>query len=162
MDTAVVAMDTLDRAPRAANAAGGTHASPTPKNRSSTPISAPADLLHFVRESGASDVARELGLTRATVYRLRDGYWPSNPANILHAWARYKAGRGSVDSWFLRRVRAGGVVRHAGQDYSAPGLPARTGQMLAVARAANGSLIAQTLELPAERIALAIAPNTQH
>lgn len=162
MDTTVVAMDTLDRAPRAANAAGGTHASPAPKNRSNTPIFAPAELLHFVRESGASDVARELGLTRATVYRLRDGYWPSNPANILHAWARYKAGRGVVDSWFLRRVRPGGLVRHAGQDYSAPGLPARTGQMLAVARAADGSLLAQTLELPAERIALAVAPNTQH
>ncbi|MEG0920306.1 MAG: hypothetical protein RSD57_16175 [Comamonas sp.] len=156
------AMDTLDRAPRAANAAGGTLAGPVFKKRSKPLKSAPPQLLHFVREGSVSDAARELGLTRATVYRLRDGYWPGNPANILQAWARFKAGRGALDSWFLRRVRAGGVVRHAGQDFSAPGLPARTGQILAVARDTDGNLLAQTLELPAERIALTAAYNTQH
>ena len=162
MLNATVAVDTLDTPASACAGVTGVCASPSPENRTTGLQSAPADLLHFLRAAAVVDVARELGLTRGTVYRLRDGYWPSNPANILHAWARYKAGRGVVDSWFLRRVRPGGLVRHAGQDYSAPGLPARTGQMLAVARAADGSLLAQTLELPAERIALAVAPNTQH
>jgi hypothetical protein len=32
----------------------------------------------------------------------------------------------------------------------------RSGQLLAVARGSNGSLLAQTLELPAERLHLAV------
>ena len=73
----------------------------------------------------------------------------------MQAWSRYKGRRGIVaSSWFIRRVRPGGTVRHAGQDYTAPGLAARTGQMLAVARSSDEGLIAQTLELPAERIPL--------
>ena len=163
MDTAVAAVNILDRAPSAANAVGGTHASPAPKNRSNALESAPADLMHFLRETSVGDVARDLGLTRGTVYRLRDGYWPADPSKFLQAWGRYKASRSIVDSsWFLRRVRAGGLVRHAGLDFTAPSLPARVGQMLAVARAADGSLLAQTLELPAERIALTQSPVTQH
>lgn len=117
--------------------------------------------MHFFREGAVVDVARELGLTRGTVYRLRDGYWPSNPSNILQAWGRYKAGRAVVDSsWFLRRVRSGGMVRHAGADFTAPCLPARVGQMLAVVRGADGCLLAQTLELPAERFTLMQTPAT--
>ena len=162
MDTAMTSVNKLDRAARPPNGASGTHASPAPKNRSKALQSAPADLVHFVCETGASEVARELGLTRATVYRLRDGYWPADPGNILQAWVRYKAGRAVVDSsWFLRRVRSGGIVRHAGGDFTAPSLPARVGQMLAVARGQDGGLLAQTLELPAERFTL-MQTATQH
>ena len=163
MDTALTAVNKLDRATSAPNGAGGTHASPLSINRSSAPESAPADLMHFVCWSNAGDVARELGIGRGTVYRLAKGYWPADPSKILQAWGRYKASRSMLDSsWFLRRVRVGGVVRHAGADFTAPGLPARVGQMLAVARATDGSLLAQTLELPAERIALMQTPATQH
>ena len=159
----MTAVNKLDRAASLANGVSGTHASPVLKNRSKVLQSAPADLVHFVCETGASEVARELGLTRATVYRLRDGYWPADPGNILLAWGRYKAGRAVVDSsWFLRRVRDGGTVRHAGADFTAPCLPARVGQMVAVARGTDGSLLAQTLELPAERFTLMQTPATQH
>lgn len=133
---------------------GGASASHQAEKRAQGPGCAPADLQHFLQAAPVVDVARELGLTRGTVYRLRAGYWPAGPDKILHAWSRYKAARGVVQSWFLRRVRAGGVVPHAGQHFTAPGLAVRIGWMLALARAADGSLIAQTLELPAERFVL--------
>ena len=74
---------------------------------------------------------------------------------LLAAWQRYK-GRHSVvaSGWFLRKVYAGGQVRHAGHAYTATGLAARTGQLLAVSRSADGGLLAQTLDLPAERLSL--------
>lgn len=146
--------DSLDTPARAFAHAGGVCASPQPKNRADGPGFAPADLQHYLLAAPVVSVARELGLTRGTVYRLRDGYWPAEPGKILHAWSRYKAARGVVQSWFLRRVRTGGLVIHAGQQFTAPGLAVRIGQMLALARAADGGLIAQTLELPAERFAL--------
>jgi len=148
-------MDSLDMPASAFGHAGGASASPAAKKRPQSPKSAPDDLRHFMLAAPVVDVARELGLTRGTVYRLRDGYWPADPSRILQAWSRFKADRGVVQSWFLRRVRGGGLVRHAGQQYSTPGLAVRVGQMLALARAADGSLLAQTLELPAERFVLA-------
>ena len=154
MLNATTAADTMDTPTSACAGVAGVCASPYPENRATGLQSAPADLLHFLRAAAVVDVARELGLTRGTVYRLRDGYWPAEPRKILQAWARHLAQRGVVHSWFLRRVRADGLVRHAGLDFTAPSLPARVGQMLALARAADGSLIAQTLELPAERFVL--------
>lgn len=113
--------------------------------------------MHFVRENSVGDVTRDLGVARGTVHRLRHGYWPGDPDKLLMAWGRYKASRAMVESsWFLRRVREGGMLRHAGHDYTAPRLGARAGQLLAVARAADGSLLAQTLELPAERMPLVL------
>lgn len=126
------------------------------------PATAPADLLTFLRERSISEVTKSLGIANGTVHRLRHGYWPHDPRKILQAWSRYKGRHGIVESsWFLRRVRQGGLVRHAGQNYTAPRLAARTGQLLAVAREAGGTLVAQTLELPAERLALDRAPSSE-
>jgi hypothetical protein len=116
----------------------------------------PPDLLVFVRGSSERDAVRALGLGKGTIQRLRHACWPSDPRKIMRAWEHYQARHGVItSSWFLRRVRPGGVVRHAGRDYTATQLAARTGQLLAVARDAGGGLMAQTLELPAERVPLA-------
>ncbi|WOI47706.1 hypothetical protein [Acidovorax sp. BLS4] len=100
-----------------------------------------------------------LGLGRGTVARLRHGYWPADPRKIERAWNRYKAQRGVLASWFLRRVYPGGIVRHAGRAWGGSPLVDRTGQLLAVARETGGGLVAQTLELPAERLPLAQVRN---
>lgn len=145
----------LDRAGCAQNGVEATTPYASAKNRLYGPQSAPPELQHFVREQSVGDAALALGLARGTVHRLRQGYWPEDSRKLVQAWGRYQGQRGIVQSsWFLRRVRSGGVIRHAGLDYAAPGLAARTGQLLAVARAADGSLLAQTLELPAERLPL--------
>jgi hypothetical protein len=114
-------------------------------------------LLLFLRENPIGDVTRALGLAKGTVHRLRHGYWPADPRKILQAWGRHKASRSVVgSSWFMRRVRPGGLVRHAGADFTAPRLAARTGAFLAVTRTADGSLLAQTLELPSQRLPLCL------
>ncbi len=119
----------------------------------------PADLLRFVAGNSLSGSAQQLGVSRGTVNRLRAGYWPDDPRKIVRAWGQYKARSVSVSlSWFTRRVRVGGKVRHAGADYSAPELAGRVGQMLALALTTDG-LLAQTLELPAQRLMLAPVPH---
>ena len=147
--TAVATGNDLDGGSSPSDVPGATCASLAPEKRLYGPASAPADLLNFVRAYAVRDAVAALGLAVGTVHRLRQGYWPADPRKIMEAWSQYKAKRGmEVSSWFLRRVRVGGLVRHAGADYSAPLLAARTGQMLAVARAADGGLLAQTLEMP--------------
>ncbi len=133
----------------------GTNAAPQPEKCAKGLISAPADLMEFVAGLPGREAARVLGLSKGSVGRLRQGYWPDDPRKVLQAWERYKASRGVVASgWFLRKVYAGGQVRHAGHAYTASGLAARTGQLLAVSRSADGGLLAQTLDLPAERLSL--------
>ena len=145
----------LDGGTSRAVALGGICASPGACGRLYGPASAPADLLDFVQGMPVAQAMRELSLARGTVHRLRHGYWPDDPRKIVQAWGRYKASRGVVaSSWFVRRIYPGGVVRHAGRAYTAQALASRTGQMLAVTRATDGQLLAQTLELPAERLAL--------
>jgi hypothetical protein len=86
---------------------------------------------------------------------LKAGYWPADSSKIMRAWNDCKARRGViVSTWSIRRVRAGGVVRYAGRVYSAAQLAARVGQSLALARDADGRVVAQTLGLPAERLLL--------
>jgi len=136
---------------------GSTSVTAPPSARPSGPQSAPSDLLHFVRGLSKAAAARALGLSCGTIHNLRHGYWPADPRFITRAWECYRERHGLTvsSSWFLRRVRPGGAVRHAGRDYTATGLAARTGQLLAVARDAEGGLLAQTLELPAQRLPLA-------
>ncbi len=137
------------------NGEGGIRLHLAPQKRPSGPPNAPPDLLAFARSVSVSGAVRALGLAAGSISRLRNGYWPSDSRKIIKAWEDYKARRAVVASaWFLRRVRPGGVVRHAGSDYTAHQLAARTGQLLAVARDAGGALVAQTLELPAERLPL--------
>jgi hypothetical protein len=119
------------------------------------PPAIPTDLLVFLRGTPTRQAAVDLGLAKGTIHRLSHGYWPDDPRKIMRAWSAYKAARGVVASgWFLRRVYPGGVIRHARHQYTAAVLPARVGQLLAVSCAAGGGLLAQTLDLPAERLAL--------
>lgn len=150
-------MDDLDGGRDAANGPGAICASLAPENGLNGLGCAPSELLDFLGAQSVRDAAQALGLARGTVHRLSQGYWPSDPRKIVQAWSAYK-GRTAVvaSSWFLRRVRPGGMVRHAGLDYTAPRLAARTGQLLAVARANDGGLLAQTLELPSERLPLVL------
>ena len=162
LDSADAAGNDLDGGTGPSSGQVGASARLEPSGRLYGPISAPPDLLCFVRAYSVRDAGDALGLAVGTVYRLRQGYWPGDPRKIMEAWSQYKASRSvEVSSWFLRRVRADGLVRHAGRDYTAPRLAARTGQLLAVARAAEGGLLAQTLELPAERMPLAPAAEMQ-
>ena len=148
-------LDTFDMGFSPGNAPGDTCAGVAPVAGLCGPAFAPQDLLNFVRAQSVRDAAQDLGLSRGTVHELRKGYWPADPRKILQAWGRHKASRSVVgSSWFMRRVRPGGLVRHAGVDFTAPRLAARTGAFLAVTRTADGGLLAQTLELPSERLPL--------
>lgn len=122
--------------------------------------SAPADLLAFVRAHRPSEAARALGLSERTVSRLSQGYWPAHSRQVLHAWVAYTGRTAAPASrWFLRLVRRGGLVRHGRGLYTGHDLAVREGQLVAVARAAGGGLLAQTLELPITRLPLSAAPG---
>ena len=124
--TAVATGNDLDGGSSPSDVPGATCASLAPEKRLYGPASAPSDLLNFVRAYAVRDAVAALGLAVGTVHRLRQGYWPADPRKSMEAWSQYKAKRGmEVSSWFLRRVRVGGLVRHAGADYSAPLLAAR-------------------------------------
>lgn len=148
-------MNDLDGGTARASGSIGTCASPAASNRSYGPNSVPADLAEFVRAQPVREAATALRLSPGTVHRLVQGYWPADPRKILQAWAAHKGRSGRIaSSWFLRRVRAGGLVSHASQQWTAPGLATRCGELLAVARADDATLLAQTLELPAARLQL--------
>ena len=148
-------MGDFDSGTRAERALGATSGRPSPSGRPSGPELPPADLLAYVRSTPQLEAARTLGLSKGTIHNLARDYWPTDARKLLASWQRYK-GRHSVvaSGWFLRKVYAGGQVRHAGHAYTATGLAARTGQLLAVSRSADGGLLAQTLDLPAERLSL--------
>lgn len=140
-----------------ANVLGHTSAGVEAENAPKAVFSAPADLRGFVQAQTVTEVARVLGMSRKTAWRLRKDMWPRDMRSVLSAWDAYK-GRSThqQSGWFLRRVHAGGVVRHASADWSAPSLALRAGQTLAIARADANTLLVQTLELPAERFTLAV------
>lgn len=120
--------------------------------------SQPADLAAFVRSHSNRAVAAVLGVGQGTVTRLKQGYWPADSRKIVQAWSAYKGRNVQLStSWFMRRVAADGGLHHGGKRYQALQLAGRAGELLAVARAAEGGLLAQTLELPAERFVLARA-----
>lgn len=147
--------DDLYRGTSRAGASGNTSASAAHSEWLYGPVCAPQGLLDFVRAQSVRDACAKLGVSRGTVNRLRQGYWPADPRKIMQAWSAYQGHAGVVGtSWFIRRIRAGGVVRHAGHDFTAHGLAAHTGHMLAVTRSPDGSLLAQTLALPSQRMPL--------
>lgn len=139
----------------ASNRVGATTPATRAKRGASGPQSAPPTLLAFVAAHTPTEAAQALGVDRSTVYRLRSGYWPADARALLAAWSAYQGRTARLASrWFLRRVHPGGVVRHSPLSYTGHGLQARVGQLLAVARAEGGVLVAQTLELPITRLPL--------
>jgi hypothetical protein len=136
----------------------GTTPASRPVRGSYGPKSAPPDLLAFVQAHRPVQAARELGLSERTVSRLAAGYWPADARTVVAAWSAY-CGRTAARKtrWFLRRVHPGGIVRHSPLAYTGQGLEGRIGQLVAVARAEGGALVAQTLELPITRLALSVA-----
>lgn len=148
--------------------AGGTTLATRPSNRpegrkSAQPLAtaAPPDLLAFVRAHRTCEAARALGLSERQVSRLAAGYWPTRAADVkaLQAtWHDYRVRtHAPARRWVLRLVRTGGAVRHGRDVYTAAALADRVGQLVAVARAAGGALVAQTLDLPVTRLPLAVA-----
>lgn len=130
-----------------------------PLEAASARNSPPAELLAVVRDGSVRQAADALRLSVGLIHQLRAGYWPDDPRRILRAWATYRGRTGRVESsWFLRRVRAGGVVPHAGRRWSGVGLQQHVGELVAVARMPDGALLAQTLELPAQRLPLEALP----
>lgn len=152
-------MNTFDRPWRACSEAAATAGAAACENAASAPKTPPAEFVQFVHAGSVREAAGLLRLSPGLVYRLRQGYWPVDPRRILRAWADYKGRAGRIESsWFLRRVRSDGCLLHAGRAWSGPGLAQRAGCLVAVARVGGGALLAQTLELPAQRIALEIRP----
>lgn len=134
---------------------------PTPArdqiNACAVPTKPPEDLLAFLRAGSFRNLANEIGISRSQLHRLASGYWPPDPRQILAAWHAYKAQTSQpATSWFLRRVGPGGVVRHGRACYSSPRLVARAGELIAVARAVQGCLLAVALDPPDERFALTL------
>lgn len=140
-------------------AVGDTSACLGAKNASAGLLGVPPDLVAFVQSQTVTEVACVLGMSRKTAWRLRNNHWPRDARSVLAAWQAFKGRSAQQQSgWFLRRVHAGGLVRHAGLEWTAPGMAERTGQTLAVARAVGDALLAQTLDLPSQRLALAPVP----
>lgn len=147
--------DELDTPPRHEQGAGGTTAPQGLREGLVGPISPPSDMLVFVRSQPVRQAALALKLSRGQVHRIAQGYWPEDSRRTLAAWDAY---RGRTDapgsSWFLRRVLPGGTVLHARAHYFSASLAYRVGMLVAVARVADGGLLVQTLELPAQRFVL--------
>ncbi len=120
---------------------------PSPlKKRLAGPKSAPPGLLDFLAQVSVSEAAEALGVSRKQVHRLRGGYWPADARKVVASWEAYR-GRSAVvaSSWFLRRVQNDALVRHGAHVYTGHRLGEHAGRLLALARTAEGQLVAQTL-----------------
>jgi len=124
----------------------GALALPQAGKRSYGPESAPAELLAFLAARSVSEAADVLGLSRKQVHRVRAGYWPADPRKIITAWETHKS-RGAclASNWFLRRVQVGALVHHGRHSYTGLRLQEHVGSLVALARTADGGLLAQTL-----------------
>ncbi len=148
-------MNDFDAPCRAASAQVGTLGAVSAQKPVCGPKMPPPELIEFASAGSVRQAAGALGLSLGTVHQLRAGYWPDDPRRILRAWSDYRGRTGRIaSSWFLRRVRVGGVVAHAGLQWSGIGLTQRVGELVAVARMPGGALLAQTLEMPAQRLPL--------
>lgn len=145
----------LERGRRRVRVLGNVISCPAPSEGLYGPKSQPPELASFVHLHSSRAVAAALGVGQGTVTRLKGGYWPADPRKIVQAWNAYK-GRTvqRATSWFVRRVSADGL-HHGGKRYQAAQLAGRAGELMAVARTSDGGLLAQSLELPAERFVLA-------
>ena len=119
----------------------------------------PPDLREFLRSRSVAEIAELLQLGKGTASRIKRGIYPHAPTKLLKRWAVVRAaGAVPVGTWALRRVMADASVHAAvlwgGMLYSGAGLLGMQGRQVAVAPTANGGLLAQTLDLPAERLPL--------
>ena len=119
----------------------------------------PPDLRAFLRNRSVTEIAELLQLGKGTASRIKRGIYPHAPTKLLKRWAVVRAaGAVPVGTWALRRVMADASVHAAvlwgGMLYSGAGLLGMQGRQVAVAPTANGGLLAQTLDLPAERLPL--------
>ena len=119
----------------------------------------PPGLREFLRSRSVAEIAKLMQLGKGTASRIKRGIYPHAPTKLLKRWAVVRAaGAVPVGTWALRRVMADASVHAAvlwgGMLYSGAGLLGMQGRQVAVAPTANGGLLAQTLDLPAERLPL--------
>ena len=121
--------------------------------------SLPPPLRAFLRNRSVTEIADALQLGKGTASRIKRGIYPHAPHRLIERWESVRAkGAVPVGAWSLRRVMADATVHAAvlwgGMLYSGAGLLGMQGRQVAVAPTANGGLLAQTLDLPAERLPL--------
>ena len=119
----------------------------------------PPDLREFLRSRSVAEIAKLMQLGKGTASRIKRGIYPHAPTKLLKRWAVVRAaGAVPVGTWALRRVMADATAHEAvlwgGMLYSGAGLLGMRGRQIAVAPTADGSLLGQTLDLPAERLPL--------
>lgn len=86
----------LGRGTAAERGAAGALAAVPPEKRATGRNSAPPDLLQFINGLSEREAARALGLSKGSVGRLRDGYWPNDSRKLMAAWERYTGRRLSL------------------------------------------------------------------
>lgn len=121
----------------------------------------PPDLRAFLRNRSVTEIAELLQLGKGTASRIKRGIYPHAPNKLLKRWEAVRAaGTVPVGTWALRRVMADAAVHEAvlwgGKLYSGAGLLGMRGRQIAVAPTADGGLLAQTLELPPQRLPLTL------
>ena len=119
----------------------------------------PPDLREFLRSRSVAEIAKLMQLGKGTASRIKRGIYPHAPNKLLKRWEAVKAaGAVPVGTWALRRVMADATVHEAvlwgGALYSGAGLFGMRGRQIAVAPTADGGLLAQTLDLPPQRLPL--------
>lgn len=137
-------MDKNGRGLRAQNTPADTNPLPTAKKRAEGRLNAPADLREFLRTRPVRQAAAALGLSHGLAHQLSRGYWPEDPARIMQAWRGYQCRLASQTAPIraVRRVYAGGSVRHAGRHFCSPGLCGHEGSMVGICRAQDGQIMA--------------------
>lgn len=119
----------------------------------------PPDLRAFLRNRSVTEIAELLQLGKGTASRIKRGIYPHAPTKLLKRWEAVRAtGAVPVGTWALRRVMADAMVHEAvlwgGMLYSGAGLLGMRGRQIAVAPTADGGLLAQTLDMPPQRLPL--------
>lgn len=119
----------------------------------------PPDLRAFLRNRSVTEIAELLQLGKGTASRIKRGIYPHAPNKLLKRWESVRAaGAVPVGTWALRRVMTDAKVHEAvlwgGMLYSGAGLIGMRGRQIAVAPTADGGLLAQTLDLPPQRLPL--------
>ena len=126
----------------------------------------PPDLREFLRSRSVAEIAKLLSLGKGTASRIKRGIYPHAPNKLLKRWEAVRAaGTVPVGTWALRRVMADATVHEAvlwrGMLYSGAGLLGMRGRQIAVAPTADGGLLAQTLELPPQRLPLTLVGEAE-